>query len=95
MGGLEARRRVGGWRRACISELLERKNLPLILEGRMYRVIKAVMAVAAITADLSMGMGQVRSLLDKRVGAAVIAALVTGALRVVNWSSSSSRIAFN
>jgi hypothetical protein len=39
--------------------------------------------------------GQVRSLLDKRVGAVVIAALVTGALRVVNWASSSPRIAFN
>ena len=39
--------------------------------------------------------GQVRSLLDKRVGAAVSVALVAGALRAVNCLSISSRIAFN
>jgi hypothetical protein len=39
--------------------------------------------------------GQVRSLLDKRVGAAVTVALVTGALRAVKSLSISSRIAFS
>ena len=39
--------------------------------------------------------GQVRSLLDKRVGVAVTGALVAGALRAVKSRSISSRIAFN
>jgi hypothetical protein len=39
------------------------------------------------------GTGQVRSLLDKRVGAA--GALITGALRAVKSLSISSRIAFS
>ena len=39
--------------------------------------------------------GQVRSLLDKRVGAAVTVARVAGALRAVKSRSISSRIALN
>jgi hypothetical protein len=41
------------------------------------------------------GGGQVRSLLDKRVGAAVTVAPVTGALRAVKSRSISSQIAFS
>jgi hypothetical protein len=56
---------------------------------------RAVLASRALWLTLAVIAGQVRSLLDKRVGDAVSVAVAAGAFCAANSLSTSSRIAFN